>query len=226
MEPILPLSNYNLIFPNPATANEEGILAYGGDLSVNRLLAAYTKGIFPWFNDDDPILWWSPDPRFVLFIEDLHISKSLKKIIKQEKFEIRYNTSFVEVLIQCANSSRPDQDGTWITPDMIEAYGDLHKEGWAHSFEAWLDDELVGGGYGVVIGNIFCGESMFTKKSNASKVAFVSFVNKLKESGFKLIDSQIHTNYLESFGAKHISREQYLKFVEESLSDSKELNLL
>ena len=222
MDPIFPLSNYNMIFPNPATASDEGILAYGGDLSVNRLLAAYTKGIFPWFNEDDPILWWSPNPRFVLYPDELHISKSLKKTIKKNIFEIKYNTSFVEVLIECVNASRPDQEGTWITPDMIEAYSDLHNDGWAHSFEAWYDGELVGGGYGVVIGDIFCGESMFAKKSDASKVAFVHLVNRLKESGFKLIDSQIHTEYLESFGAKHITRDEYLSLVKQSLRNPKD----
>ena len=221
MKPILPLKNYNLIFPNPAEADDEGLLAYGGDLSVNRLLSAYTKGIIPWFNDDDPILWWSPNPRFVLYPDELKISKSLKRTIKKGIFEIRYNTSFVQVLIECANASRPDQDGTWITSDMIEAYSDLHRDGWAHSFEAWVDGELVGGGYGVVIGDIFCGESMFAKRSDASKVAFVDLVQRLKENGFSLIDSQIHTPYLESFGAKHISRDEYLGLVKESLNNQK-----
>ena len=221
MKPILPLSKYDFSFSDPMLGDDEGLLAYGGDLSVNRLLGAYTKGIFPWFNDDDPILWWSPNPRFVLFLEDLHISKSLKKVIKKNHFEIKYDTSFVQVMIECANASRPDQDGTWITSDMIEAYSELHNQGWAHSFEAWLDGKLVGGGYGVSIGDIFCGESMFSKVSNSSKVAFVDLVNRLKNNGFKLIDSQIYTNYLESFGAKHISREDYLYLVKQSLINPK-----
>ena len=212
----------HFIFPNPSEADDEGLLAYGGDLSVNRLLCAYSQGIFPWFNDDDPILWWSPNPRFVLYIDDLHIPKSLKKIIKKNRFEIRFDTSFVKVMIECANANRPDQDGTWITPDMIEAYSDLHKQGFAHSFEAWLDGELVGGGYGVAIGDIFCGESMFTKVNDASKVAFVALVDRLKQNGFRLIDSQIYTEHLERFGAKHITRDEYLNLVKQSLNNPKE----
>ena len=212
----------HFIFPNPSEADDDGLLAYGGDLSVNRLLCAYSQGIFPWFNDDDPILWWSPNPRFVLYIDDLHIPKSLKKIIKKNRFEIRFDTSFVKVMIECANANRPDQDGTWITPDMIEAYSDLHNQGFAHSFEAWLDGELVGGGYGVSIGDIFCGESMFTKVNDASKVAFVALVDRLKQNGFKLIDSQIYTEHLERFGAKHITRDKYLNLVKQSLNNPKE----
>ena len=222
MNQILPLSKYSLTFPDPLKADDEGLLAYGGDLSVNRVMSAYTHGIFPWFNEDDPILWWSPNPRFVLYPDDLHISKSLKKTIKKEIFEIRYDTSFVQVMIQCANASRPDQDGTWITPEMIETYSKLHLNGFAHSFEAFYDGKLVGGGYGVVVGDIFCGESMFSKKSDASKVAFVHLVNKLKNNGFKLIDSQIHTPYLENFGAIHISRKKYISMVEKALYNSKD----
>ena len=210
-----------LKFSNPRLADEEGLMAYGGDLSQSRLMSAYTSGIFPWFNEDDPILWWSPNPRFVLDINDLHVSKSLKKTINKEIFEIKFDTAFKEVMMNCAQIKRVDEDGTWITDDMIEAYVDLHESGFAHSFEAYFDGELVGGGYGVEIGNIFCGESMFCKKSNASKVAFVHLVNRLKENGFILIDSQIHTQYLENFGAKHISRDTYLDMVIDSLHNVK-----
>jgi leucyl/phenylalanyl-tRNA--protein transferase len=167
--------------------------------------------------EDDPILWWSPNPRFVLFPQDLHISKSLKRTIKKNLFEIKYDTAFVQVMIECANAKRPNTEGTWIVPEMIEAYSELHKAGFAHSFEAWYDGELVGGGYGVAIGDIFCGESMFAKKSDASKVAFVHLVERLKSNGFSLIDSQIHTDYLEKFGAVHISRDEYLIKVKEAL---------
>jgi len=211
------LSKYSHTFPDPSSASDEGILCYGADLNPNRVMSAYTKGIFPWFNEGDPILWWSPDPRFVLEIDDLHISKNLKKTIKKNIFEIKYDTSFVQVMIECANAPRKDQDGTWIIPEMIEAYSELHNMGFAHSFEAWLDGELVGGGYGVVVGDIFCGESMFSKVSDASKVAFVHLVKRLKENGFSLIDSQIHTPYLESFGSKHITRDMYIKRVKEAL---------
>lgn len=212
------LANYELPpFPNPADGDDEGLLCYGGDLSVERLLSAYSSGIFPWFNEDDPILWWSPNPRFVLFPDHLHISKSLKRTIKKNLFEIKYDTAFVQVMIECANAKRPDHDGTWIVPEMIEAYSELHQAGFAHSFEAWYDGELVGGGYGVAIGDIFCGESMFAKKNDASKVAFVHLVERLKSNGFSLIDSQIHTDYLEKFGAVHISRDEYLIKVKEAL---------
>ena len=221
MKQILPLSKYSLIFPNPLEADDEGLLAYGGDLSANRVMSAYTQGIFPWFSEDDPILWWSPNPRFILYPEELHISKSLKRTIAKKIFDIRYDTSFVQVMIACASVSRPDQDGTWITPEMIQAYTQLHSQGFAHSFEAFYEGELVGGGYGIVVGNIFCGESMFSKKSDASKVAFVSLVSRLKNNGFKLIDSQIHTPYLESFGAKHISREKYISLVQDALNNPK-----
>jgi len=212
------LSKYSQTFPNPSLASEEGIVAHGGDLSANRVMAAYVKGIFPWYNEDDPILWWSPNPRFVLEINDLHISKNLKKLIRKEMFEIKFNTSFIQVMIECGDAPRPDQDGTWIHPDMIETYSQLHTQKFAHSFEAWIGDELVGGGYGIIVGDIFCGESMFSKVSGASKVAFVALVERLKENGFSLIDSQIHTEYLESFGAKHISRDDYLSRVKIALT--------
>jgi len=217
------LSKYSLIFPDPSIyTSKEGILCFGGDLSANRVMAAYVKGIFPWYNEDDPILWWCPDPRFVLKIDDLHISKTLKKTIKKKIFEIKFDTAFVQVMIECANAPREDQDGTWIHPDMIETYSELFKQGFAHSFEAWMDGKLVGGGYGIIVGDIFCGESMFTKKNDASKVAFVHLVERLKKNGFTLIDSQIHTNHIESLGAKHITRDLYLQKVKEALCKPKD----
>jgi leucyl/phenylalanyl-tRNA--protein transferase len=221
---ILPLSKDSYTFPNPNTASPDGLLAIGGDLDPKRVLKAYQNGIFPWYNEDqlDPILWWSPDPRFVLDINELHIPKSLKKIIKKNIFEIRFDTNFTRVMIECANAYRADQDGTWIGPEMIEAYSKLHSQGIAHSFEAYYEDELVGGGYGVVIGDIFCGESMFTLKNDASKVAFIALVQRLKNNGFRYIDSQIHTEHLERFGAKNITRIEYLKLVQQSSENFKE----
>jgi leucyl/phenylalanyl-tRNA--protein transferase len=222
---ILPeLSKYSQTFPHPSNATEEGIVAYGGDLNPNRVLAGYRNGIFPWYNesDNDPILWWSPNPRFVLDLNDLHIPKSLKKIIKKNIFEIKFNTNFTQVMIECANSYREDQDGTWIGPEMIESYSQIHSLGFAHSFEAYFDGELIGGGYGIALGDIFCGESMFTKKNDASKVAFISLAQRLKQNGFKYIDSQIHTDHLERFGAKDISRDKYLQLVKNSLENFKE----
>ncbi len=211
----------SLSFPNPLEADDRGLLAFGGDLSSKRLLKAYQMGIFPWFNEEDPILWWSPNPRFVLDLDEVHISKSLKKTIKKEIFEIRFDTNFVQVMIKCASAKRPDQDNTWIVSDMIEAYSELFSLGVAHSFEAFYEGKLVGGGYGVIVGNIFCGESMFAKKTDASKVAFVALVKKLKKQGFKLIDSQIHTKHLETFGAKRISRKEYLTKLSNALKNSK-----
>ncbi len=219
---IYPLGDNPEIFPDPLKADDEGLLAYGGDLTSQRIINGYYQGIFPWFNEDDPILWWSPNPRFVLDIDDLHISKSLRRTIKKNIFEIKYNQAFVKVLIECASANRPDQDGTWITPDMIEAYSQLHHMGIAHSFEAYYDGELVGGGYGVVVGNIFCGESMFAKKNDASKVAFVNLVTRLKNHGFKLIDSQVYTPHLEHFGAKYISRKDYISLVKKGLKNPKQ----
>jgi leucyl/phenylalanyl-tRNA--protein transferase len=219
----IPEINKNSIkFSNPRLANDEGLMAHGGDLSQGRIMSAYTSGIFPWFNEDDPILWWSPNPRFVLDINELHVSKSLQKTIRKEVFEIKFDTAFKEVMINCAQIKRAEEDGTWITNDMIEAYVALHESGFAHSFEAYYEGELVGGGYGVEIGNIFCGESMFFKKKDASKVAFVHLVNRLKGNGFILIDSQMHTPHLESLGAKHISRDDYLDKVKKSLTEVKD----
>lgn len=198
-------------FPNVETATEDGLLAIGGDLSVERLLLAYKKGIFPWFEIDQPILWWSPDPRFVLYPDELKVSKSMRKLFRQNKFKVTYNQAFNEVIQQCALISRKDQEGTWITEHMMRAYSKLHELGFAQSVEVWESDQLVGGLYGIDLKNgIFCGESMFAKVSNASKYGFISFI---QQSKYKLIDCQIHTEHLESLGAKNISRLKFIKLL-------------
>ena len=203
--------NNNHVFPEVDKATEDGLLAVGGDLSANRLLTAYQKGIFPWFEDDNTILWWSPDPRFVLFPKDLKVSKSMKQVIRNTDFVVTVNKDFNAVIAECAAAKRPGQDDTWITNGMIEAYTNLHQLGYAKSIEVWLDNTLVGGLYGVDLGNgVFCGESMFTKVSNASKVGFISFI---QNTNYKLIDCQVYTNHLESLGAIDISRDQFLKYL-------------
>jgi len=219
---IQPLSKYSLIFPDPKLADDEGLLCYGGDLSPNRIMSAYRSGIFPWFNEGDPILWWSPNPRLILELDEFKISKSLKKTIKKNIYEIKFDTNFRQTMIECANIKRDDQDGTWINEAMIEAYCELFDLGFAHSFESYYDGQLVGGGYGIVIGDIFCGESMFAKKSDASKVALSYLVKHLKQKGFKYIDCQIPTPHLISLGAKDIHRDKFLKLVQKSLENPKE----
>lgn len=205
------LLSQNIEFPDVSLASKEGLLAYGGDLSVERLILAYSKGIFPWFEEREPILWWSPDPRFVLFPEELKVSKSLRKVIKDNALHITINQCFKEVISECAVINRKGQKGTWITDEMIEAYCNLNSLGFAKSIEVWKSNDLVGGFYGVDLNNgVFCGESMFSKISNASKVGFAFFVEK---SNYKLIDCQVHTNHLESFGAKHISRIEFTRFL-------------
>ncbi len=203
----------DIVFPPVETASPEGIVAIGGDLSVERLILAYKSGIFPWFEEGSPILWWSPDPRMVLFPDKLKISKSLKSFLKKEYFTVTFNTNFKEVIKSCATIKRKGQKGTWITQQMIEAYCKLNDLGYAKSVEVWKDNELVGGLYGVNIGSVFCGESMFSKVSNASKVGFVALVNKLKQEKYKLIDCQIYTQYLASFGAEEIPREVFLSYL-------------
>ena len=209
--------NEQIVFPAVELANPDGILAVGGDLSPERVLAGYTQGIFPWYSDGDPILWWSPDPRFVLFTNEFRLSKTMRKIMKKHQFTITADTCFDEVIEGCRTAARPDQPGTWITDEMLGAYCHLHKLGFAHSIEAWEDDQLAGGLYGVSIGRIFFGESMFTRVPNASKVAFAFFVNKLAGLGFPIIDSQVHTHHLESFGAREIPRIEYLAHLDKAL---------
>ena len=199
-----------LIFPNPELAEPDGLLAIDGDLSTERLWLAYQNGIFPWYSDDSPILWYSPHERFVLFPDELKISKSMRQVLHSGKFVITQNKCFAVVIEACSQVERPGQDGTWITTEMKIAYEQLHKHGLAHSVEVWDDDALVGGFYGVQVNNVFCGESMFSKVSNASKAALIW----LCQSGvYKLIDCQVHTEHLESMGARMISREEYMKLL-------------
>ncbi len=209
----IPYIRYELFFPDVETATPEGLLAYGGDLSSERLLLAYRSGIFPWYNIDDPILWWAPNPRLVLFIDDFILRKSLKKRIKH--FEIRYNTAFSEVMKECGTITREGQHGSWIIPAVIEGYSALHDMGYAHSVEAWQDGKLVGGLYGVVIGKVFFGESMFAKVNDASKVAFANLIQRLKDQGFRMIDCQISSQHLKSLGAREISRVEFMKILNE-----------
>jgi len=204
------LLDNELIFPHPSLANEDGVLAIGGDLSTERLHLAYRNGIFPWFEDGDPIVWWSPNPRMVLYPHKLKVSKSMRNVINQNKYSITFDKSFSEVIDNCKSISRNNQDGTWITPDMKRAYVDLHDRGIAHSVEVWEGEELVGGLYGVNIGKVFCGESMFSKKSNTSKLAFISLVRKLEEENYFMIDCQLYTDHLASLGAEEIDRDKFL----------------
>ncbi|GGB20896.1 MULTISPECIES: leucyl/phenylalanyl-tRNA--protein transferase [Mucilaginibacter] len=196
-----------LIFPKPDLAEPDGLLAVGGDLSTKRLLLAYQNGIFPWYSDDTPILWYSPHERFVLYPDELKISKSMRQVLRSGKLKVTVDTCFNDVITACSTAPREGQDGTWIVPDMISAYNRLHLEGYAHSVEVWQDDKLVGGLYGVHVGAVFCGESMFTRVSNASKTALIYLCN---TGLYKLIDCQVHTGHLESLGARMISREQYM----------------
>ena len=208
------LSN-SIWFPNPEETDKEGLLAIGGDLSIKRLMHAYRSGIFPWFEDDKSILWWSPDPRMVLFLDSFKVSKSLEKIIYKNKFTITFNKCFEEVIKNCSQIKRKDQQGTWITNQMQEAYLQLHKIGHATSVEIWLDNELVGGLYGIdlIDKKVFCGESMFSNVSDASKVAFYFLVEQLKTKNYQLIDCQMYTPHLERLGATEIPREKFLKYL-------------
>jgi len=214
--PVYLLSD-DLIFPSPQLASEEGLLAVGGDLSRERLLLAYRMGIFPWYSQDEPIMWWSPDPRLVLYPSELKVSKSLKKTIKKQPFKVTMDQAFEAVIKACAQSRTRVQEGTWIVNEMIAAYCRLHESGLAHSVEAWQAGKLAGGLYGVSLGRCFFGESMFTRISNASKVAFVALIEHLKALNFNLIDCQITTAHLLGFGAREIPRSRFLKELEKSL---------
>ncbi len=204
------LSN-KIEFPTVEEASKDGLLAIGGDLNPERLILAYKSGIFPWFEEGQPILWWSPDPRFVLFPDKLKVSKSMKQVLKKTNLRVTRNKSFYRVIDACSDARRSGQNGTWITKDMKQAYIELHNLGYAISVEVWDENELVGGLYGIDIGNrIFCGESMFTKVSNASKIGFITFI---KESNYKLIDCQVFTDHLESLGAENISRNEFINTI-------------
>lgn len=205
-----------LEFPPVEESNEEGLLAIGGDLSPERLLLAYQNGIFPWFNEDDLVMWWSPDPRMVLFPEKLKVSKSMQKVLEREQFRLTKNTCFERVIDHCAKQKRKDQVGTWITPKIKEAYLQLHQKGFAKSYEVWAGTDLVGGLYGIDLGHIFCGESMFTLVSNASKFAFIKMVRELGASGYKAIDCQVHTKHLESLGAEEVPRTTFIQLLSTS----------
>jgi len=200
-----------LLFPPVDQSDEDGLLAIGGDLSSERLLLAYKNGIFPWYNEDEPICWWSPDPRFVLYPDKLKVTKSMQTVLNNGTFRFTINRAFDEVVKNCKSITRKDQDGTWISPQVQEAYINLHQLGYAHSAEAWQNGKLVGGLYGVRLGKIFFGESMFSKMSNASKFAFINYVKQLQKEGVQLIDCQVYTDHLKSLGAEMINR---IKFTE------------
>ena len=211
--PIYHLPDDELVFPHPDLANEDGLLAVGGDLSVPRLLLAYSNGIFPWYNEGEPILWWSPDPRLVLFPDEFKRHKSLRLLINKNLFRITFNKAFEEVIRQCSLVKRKGQTGSWITKEMQIAYTKLHNIGIAHSVETWENGKLVGGLYGLLIGKVFFGESMFHTVDNASKAAFWHLVEKLKEDDIQLIDAQQDTPHLRSLGARLIPRKEFLKLL-------------
>ncbi|NPA94247.1 MAG: leucyl/phenylalanyl-tRNA--protein transferase [Thermodesulfobacteria bacterium] len=221
--PVFMLDSSTLDFPPVELAREDGLLAVGGDLSVKRLITAYRRGIFPWYNEGEPILWWSPHPRLVLFPDELHVSKRLERIIRQGRFRITFNTDFRGVIEGCATAPRRGGEGTWITEEMKDAYERLHRHGYAHSVEAWEGDELVGGLYGVLLGKVFFGESMFSRRSNSSKVAFVHLVRELAPQGLKLIDCQVETGHLRRFGARLIPRSRFTELLDRWASPSSAL---
>lgn len=202
-----------LIFPDPTLAEPDGLLAVGGDLSAGRLLLAYNEGVFPWYSDDSPILWFSPHERFVLFPAELNVSSSMRRVLNSNRFKVTVDTCFADVIEACSAVPRKDQDGTWITADMKAAYINLHHLGHAHSIEVWQGDNLAGGMYGVAVGSVFCGESMFSKVSNASKTALVYLVQSGK---YKLLDCQVHTDHLESMGARMISHKEYIEILRDN----------
>jgi leucyl/phenylalanyl-tRNA--protein transferase len=212
--------NERFSFPLPENAEHHSIVAWGGNLSPGMLLSAYEQGLFPWYSKNDPVIWHSPDPRFVLFPEKLHVSESMKKLFKREVFSVSFDRDFCGVISACSQTVRPGQGGTWITGEMISAYTELHRLGWAHSAEAWSGDELSGGCYGISFGNIFFGESMFARKPNASKAAFLTLAKLLFADGISFIDCQTHTRHLESLGAVEISRREYLGLLRKNLDQS------
>jgi leucyl/phenylalanyl-tRNA---protein transferase len=212
---MIPILSNAFVFPPISEASEDGLLAIGGDLSEERLLLAYNSGIFPWYENGQPILWWSPDPRMVLFVDDFKVSKSLRKTMRKDVFSVTFNQNFKAVIGHCAQVERDGQQGTWITPEMIDSYLQLHKRGHAVSFEVWQDEVLVGGGYGIELPQkkMFCGESMFSLVSDASKVGFYHLVEKYRAEDYILIDCQLYTPHLESLGAQEISREKFSDFL-------------
>jgi leucyl/phenylalanyl-tRNA---protein transferase len=212
--------NVDFAFPPPESADSSGVLCSGGNLSPGLLLSAYRRGIFPWFNEGDPILWWSPDPRFVLFPDELHVSETMRKTLRRRlgRIELSLDRDFPSVIRACSSSPREGQDGTWITEGMIEAYLELHRLGYAHSAEARIGGELVGGLYGVSLGDLFFGESMFSRIDDASKLAFIPLVWRLRDEGFTLIDSQVYTGHVAGLGAREIPRSEYLHLLADGRS--------
>ena len=208
--PIFELDERQLYFPPAYLADESGILAIGGDLSPKRLILAYEMGIFPWFNPSEPILWWSPDPRCVIYPNRIKVAKSMRQVLRKANFKVTFDQAFLEVIYACKTIDRPGQQGTWITDDMIEAYLELHKSGFVHSVEVWQDNKIVGGLYGGNLGKCFFGESMFSRVSNASKIAMIMLAKNLQEQGYHFIDCQIHTDHLQSLGAEMIPRLNFL----------------
>jgi len=224
--PIYNLAEDHYTFPDPEEAEEDGLLAIGGDLSAERIVNAYLTGIFPWFSEGDPILWWCPNPRCVLIPDEIKISKSMHSLLKKKVFRVSINQNFEHVTEQCGKINRKNQDGTWITDEVKTAYTELHELDLAHSVEVWDENEIVGGLYGILIGNVFYGESMFAKKSNASKFGFITFVNFLKELGVNLIDCQMHTSHLESLGAKLMERKNFLSLLKKNNLKKYNLNII
>ena len=212
--------NETSIFPKPEFAEENGLLAVGGDLSIKRLLSAYSQGIFPWYSDGDPPLWWFTDPRLVLFPDEFHVSKRLARTVRNSMFRTTFDTDFEAVIRSCADVRRSREEGTWISLEIQSAFIDFHHAGYAHSVECWLQDELAGGLYGIQIGKVFFGESMFTRKSNASKVALAALVSHLKKQGVQLIDCQMTTDHLLSFGAREISGSQFTELLHKHIQPS------
>ncbi len=206
-----------ILFPPPELADSDGLLAVGGDLCPERLLTAYTSGIFPWYHEGMPILWHSPDPRFVLRADDLRVNRTLRKELRRGRYQVRFDTAFRQVIEACAEVPRPGQDGTWITDEMVDAYVSLHELGFAHSAEAWEGDRLVGGLYGVSLGHAFFGESMFARAPNASKVAFAVLVEQLRQWEIDLIDCQVYTDHLSGFGAEPWERADFLAALTDAL---------
>ena len=219
-DPDFPYLNENqrFSFPPPEKAGHPSIIAWGGNLSPGMLLSAYEQGLFPWYSEGEPIYWHSPNPRFVIFPGNLHVSSSMQKILMQKQFTITFDRDFPGVIAACSRAQRPGQDGTWITKDMIEAYNELHRLGWAHSAEAYYEGELAGGCYGMRLGRAFFGESMFHRRANASKAAFITLAKFLFDDGVRFIDCQQHTRHLESLGGVEISRNDFILMLRETLS--------
>jgi leucyl/phenylalanyl-tRNA--protein transferase len=209
------VNRFHYIFPDPREASAEGLVAWGGDLNPNRVISAYMQGIFPWYNENDPILWWSPDPRLVLYPKDIKISKSLRRSMK--KFEVRIDTNFEAVMRKCRDIRLQNDEGTWILEEVIESYVQIYRQGLAKSFEVYYEGELVGGLYGIDLGKIFCGESMFSTKSDASKTALVHLAWWCLENGYELIDCQVPSEHLKRMGAVEMERERFLDMLEKSL---------